>query len=68
MRGLFFAGFSLTGDIKASMRRYIGDIIAAHIEVSSNGFTEMPDVVEIGHQVDDEKVARCQVRKEELRA
>src|SRR5579864_8563416 len=59
--------FKFPTDVEASERWYVDDIITPPIEVSRDGFIELPDGLGMGYQADLEKVSRYRVRLEELR-
>jgi o-succinylbenzoate synthase len=60
--------FQFPTDVEASERWYVDDIIAPPIEVSREGFIQLPEGPGMGYRVDFEKVSRYRVRLEELRA
>lgn len=59
--------FTFPTDVEASARWYVDDIIAPQIEVTRDGLINLPGGPGMGYQVDVEKVARNQLRSEELR-
>ncbi len=59
--------FTLPTDVEASTRWYLDDIIAPLIEVAANGSIELPDGAGMGYRVDEERVARYRIRREEFR-
>jgi len=60
--------FSLPGDVSASARYWLEDIVEPEITVSSAGEIAIPDTPGRGYEVRTDLVERLTVRKEEIRA
>ena len=60
--------FSLPGDVSASARYWVDDIIEPEVTVSSQGEILIPDVPGRGYEVRSDLVDRLTVRKETIRA
>jgi O-succinylbenzoate synthase len=60
--------FKFPSDVEASARWYVDDMISPPIEVSPDGYIDLPEGPGMGYIVDVEKVARYRVRLEEFRA
>jgi len=60
--------FSLPGDVSASARYWVEDIIEPEVTVSSAGEIAIPDTPGRGYEVRAELVERLTVRKERIRA
>jgi O-succinylbenzoate synthase len=60
--------FTLPGDVSASARYWIDDIIEPEVTVSSQGEIAIPDVPGRGYEVRTDLVDRLTVRKETIRA
>jgi o-succinylbenzoate synthase len=60
--------FSLPGDVSASARYWLEDIVEPEITVSSAGEIEIPDSPGRGYEVRTDLVDRLTVRKETIRA
>jgi len=60
--------FTLPGDVSASARYWLEDIIEPEVTVSSQGEIEIPDTPGRGYEVRTELVERLTVRKEMIRA
>lgn len=60
------AGFTLPGDVSASKRYWEEDIIEPPVEVSPRGTITPPAGVGIGYEVNEKRVERLVVRREEL--
>jgi len=61
-------GYSLPGDVSASKRYWIEDVIEPEVEVSSQGTIRVPDKPGLGYHVRRELVERWTVEKETWRA
>lgn len=59
--------FTLPSDIEASTRWYTDDIISPQIEISGQGFIQLPDGPGMGYAVDRRKVEQYRLRLEEFR-
>ena len=59
--------FTLPGDVSASARYWLEDIIEPEVTVSSQGEIEIPDTPGRGYEVRTELVERLTVRKETIR-
>jgi O-succinylbenzoate synthase len=59
--------FTLPSDIEASVRWYTDDIISPQIEISGQGFIQLPDGPGMGYAVDRRKVEQYRLRLEEFR-
>jgi O-succinylbenzoate synthase len=62
------ANFSLPGDVSASSRYWIDDIIEPAVEVSAQGEIVVPTVPGRGFAVREDLIERLTVRREEVRA
>ena len=60
--------FSLPGDVSASARYWLEDIIEPEVTVTSNGEIEIPDIPGRGYEVCTDLVDQLTVRKETIRA
>ena len=60
--------FSLPGDVSASARYWLEDIVEPEITVSAAGEIAIPDTPGRGYEVKTDLVERLTVRKEEVRA
>jgi O-succinylbenzoate synthase len=60
--------FTLPGDVSASARYWLEDIVEPEITVSSAGEIAIPDTPGRGYEVRTELVERLTVRKETIRA
>jgi len=60
--------FTLPSDIEASARWYADDIISPRIEISGQGFIELPGGAGMGYAVDRRKIEQYRLRLEEFRA
>jgi O-succinylbenzoate synthase len=60
--------FTLPGDVSASARYWVEDIIEPEVTVSSAGEIAIPDTPGRGYEVRTELVERLTVRKETIRA
>jgi len=60
--------FTFPTDIEASTRWYVHDIISPLIEVTSQGWINLPQGRGTGYRVDTEKVARYRICREEFAA
>ena len=60
--------FSLPGDVSASARYWLEDIVEPEITVSAAGEIAIPDTPGRGYEVKTDLVERLTVRKEEIRA
>jgi O-succinylbenzoate synthase len=60
--------FTLPSDIEASARWYADDIISPQIEISGEGFIQLPDGPGMGYAVDRRKIEKYRLRLEEFRA
>jgi o-succinylbenzoate synthase len=58
--------FRLPGDVSASKRYWKEDIIEPEVEVSKDGFIQVPQTSGRGFQVREDLVERLTVRKERL--
>ena len=59
--------FTLPSDIEASARWYTDDIISPQIEISGQGFIQLPDAPGMGYSVNRRKVEQYRLRLEEFR-
>jgi o-succinylbenzoate synthase len=59
--------FTFPTDVEASARWFKDDIIEPPIEISDEGFIQMPEGPGMGYRIDMEKVARYRIRFEEFR-
>lgn len=59
--------FTFPTDVEASARWFKDDIIEPLIEISGDGFIELPEGPGMGYQIDLEKVERRRIRFEEFR-
>jgi O-succinylbenzoate synthase len=60
--------FTLPSDIEASARWYADDIISPQIELSGEGFIQLPDGPGMGYRVDRRKLEKYRLRLEEFGA
>jgi O-succinylbenzoate synthase len=60
--------FTLPGDVSASARYWVDDIIEPEVTVSSQGEIEIPDTPGRGYEVRADLIDRLTVRKETIRA
>jgi O-succinylbenzoate synthase len=60
--------FSLPGDVSASARYWVEDIVEPEITVSAQGEIAIPDTPGRGYEVKRELIERLTVRKEKIRA
>lgn len=60
--------FSLPGDVSASKRYWVEDIIEPEVEVAANGEITVPTTAGRGFEVRTDLIHRLTVRKEEIRA
>jgi O-succinylbenzoate synthase len=60
--------FTLPGDVSASARYWVDDIIEPEVTVSSQGEIEIPDTLGRGYEVRNDLIERLTVRKENIRA
>jgi O-succinylbenzoate synthase len=60
--------FTLPGDVSASARYWVDDIIEPGVTVSSAGEIAVPDTPGRGYEVRTDLVERLTVRKENIRA
>jgi O-succinylbenzoate synthase len=60
--------FTLPGDVSASARYWIDDIIEPEVTVSSQGEIEIPDIPGRGYEVRADLIDRLTARKETIRA
>ncbi len=60
--------FSLPGDVSASARYWLEDIIEPEVTVTSTGEIEIPDIPGRGYEVRADLVEQLTVRKETIRA
>jgi O-succinylbenzoate synthase len=58
--------FRLPGDVSASKRYWKEDIIEPEVEVSGQGFIEVPDSAGRGYQVKEDLIERLTARKETI--
>jgi len=58
--------FSFPTDVEASARWFKDDIIEPPIEISDEGFIQLPEGPGMGYRIDMEKVARYRIRFEEF--
>jgi o-succinylbenzoate synthase len=58
--------FRFPTDVEASARWYVDDMIAPPIEITPDGFVDLPDGPGMGYRVNPEKVARYRVQSEEF--
>jgi O-succinylbenzoate synthase len=61
-------GFTLPGDVSASARYWVEDIIEPEVVVSSSGEIAVPDTPGRGYEVRTDLVDRLTIRKETIRA
>ncbi len=59
--------FTFPTDVEASARWFKDEIIAPPIEISSDGFIQLPEGLGMGFKVDMKKVERYRIRHEEFR-
>jgi o-succinylbenzoate synthase len=59
--------FTFPTDVEASARWFKDDIIEPPIEISDEGFIQLPEGPGMGYRIDMEKVARYRIRFEEFR-
>lgn len=60
------SNFTFPTDVEASARWFKGDIIAPPIEISGDGFIQLPEGSGMGYKVDMKKVERYRIRHEEF--
>ena len=61
-------GFTLPGDVSASQRYWIEDVIEPEVEVSKNGTIRIPEAPGIGYAVKRDRVEKLTVRQNQWRA
>jgi O-succinylbenzoate synthase len=61
-------GYSLPGDVSASKRYWVEDVIEPAVEVSPNGTIRIPDTPGLGYHVRRELIERWTLEKETWRA
>jgi o-succinylbenzoate synthase len=61
-------GYSLPGDVSASRRYWVEDVIEPEVEVSSQGTIRVPDTPGLGYHVRRDLIERWTVEKESWRA
>lgn len=59
--------FKFPSDVEASARWYVDDMITPEIQVTNQGWIQLPEGPGMGYRVDREKIARYRIRKEEIR-
>jgi O-succinylbenzoate synthase len=61
-------GYSLPGDVSASKRYWVEDVIEPEVEVSPQGTIRIPDAPGLGYHVRRELIERWTIEKETWRA
>ena len=59
--------FKFPSDVEASARWYVDDIITPEIQVTNQGWIQIPEGPGMGYRVNREKIAQYRFRKEEIR-
>ena len=60
-------GFTLPGDVSASRRYWTEDVIDPEVTVSTDGTIEAPLSAGIGYEVNESRLQKLTVRREEIR-
>ena len=60
-------GFTLPGDVSASARYWVEDIIDPPVTVSADGMIDAPAAPGIGYTVNEARIEALTVRREEIR-
>jgi len=59
--------FTLPGDVSASKRYWKEDIVEPAVEVTSDGYINVPQTPGTGYRVREDLIEKLTVRKEEIR-
>ena len=58
--------FRIPGDVSGSRRYFERDVISPPVEVTPDGFIEVPDTPGIGYEPDLEEIEKVTVRREDI--
>jgi O-succinylbenzoate synthase len=59
-------GFTLPGDVSASARYWVEDVIDPPVTVAADGTIDAPEAPGIGYAVDEARLESLTVRREDL--